>query len=298
MSGPTGEARHAPLQGVLWMAAAALCFSVSIGLVRHLSDSVSTFEIVFFRMVLGIIFMVPWLMRVGISSLRTTQFGMHCLRNGLTYVGMLAAYYSVTLITIADSTALQFTLPLFTLILAVIFLGEHVGPHRWLATVVGFAGALIIIRPGFAAINIGMLVAVSAAAIYGASDVATRHLSRRDRTSMIVFYSFVMQLPLGIGPAIATWVTPGWSALPYIAVFGLVAFAAQWCLTQSYSVAEASFVSPVLFLRLPFTAAIGFVVFSQTTDVWTWTGAAILFASTCYMARRESQIARAAAAGS
>lgn len=295
-AGAPGEARHLPAQGILWMAAAALCFAVSIGLVKHLSERFTTFEIVFLRMLFGIAVMLPWLVRVGWGALRTPQFGLHCVRNGLTYVAMVASYYSVTLITIADSTALQFTLPLFTVFFALILLRERVGFHRWLATVAGLAGVLIIARPGFAEFNVGVLVALAGAAIYGASDVTTRHLSRRDGTAVIVFYGFVLQLPLGLVPAAVTWVTPRWAEAPWILLFSAVAFAAQWCLTKSYSVAEASFVSPVLFLRLPFVAVIGYLAFGQTTDMWTWLGALILFAGTSYSARRETRIARAAKA--
>ena len=286
------RSRHQPLRGVLWMAAAALSFSITIALVRHLSTTMSTFEIVFFRQVFGVIFMLPWLMRVGVASLKTDRFSIYLVRAACTYSAMFAAYYSVTLIPMADSIALQFTLPFFTIIVAAIALGEGIYAHRWIATVTGFAGALIIVRPGFATFEPGMLVAIAAAAIYGAADTCTRYLSARDSVNLIVFYGFVIQLPVSAIPAALTWVTPGLGDLAWLTLFGIVAFVAQFFITRAFAAAEAGLVSPVLYLRLPFVALIGFLIFDEMPDEWTWIGAAILFASTIYSTRRDAVIAR------
>ncbi len=296
MNGARGV--HNPVRGVLWMLAAAVTFSVTITLVRHMSATFSTFEIVFFRQLFGTAIMLPWLVKVGLGALKTSQMRVYLARAVLTYCAMFAAYYSVTLITIADSIALQFTLPFFTIIFAMLFLGEEVRSHRWIATVVGFAGALVIIRPGFAEISAGMLIAIAAAALYGGSDICTRFLSGRDSIKVVVFYGFFLQLPIAAVPAAATWVTPAWADAPWILAFVIVAVLAQVCITKAFANAEASMVSPVLFARLPFVAVLGFVFFDELPDHWTWIGAAVLFASTWYSTRRDAAITRAAQAGS
>ena len=181
-------------------------------------------------------------------------------------------------------------------ILAILFLKEIVGSHRWAALLFGFIGVIIIVRPGFDEINLGVPIALFAALVYGGSNVANRALTSTESTSVIMFYGFLLQLPMAAIPAAMTWVTPGWEdALPFLG-FGVVAFCAQYCLTRSLAVADASLVEPVMFIRLPCVAAIGYVLFAQVPDVWTWVGAAVIFVSTYGLARMEARQERKAAA--
>ncbi len=273
---------------MLWMFAAAVFFSTSVGFVRQLSDTLSTFEIVFIRQLMGITFMIPWLWRIGISAMRTSRMPLLTFRALLSYLGMLASYYSYTLIQLADAVSLQFTTPLFTVILAIIFLKEVVGLHRWTALLVGFIGVAIIVRPGFTDINIGVPIAILAAVFYAGSNVANRALASTEATSVIMFYGFLLQIPMAAVPAVLTWVTPGWEHILPLLGFGIVAFGAQYCLTRSFAVADASLVEPVMFVRLPLVAIIGYFVFSQSPDVWTWVGAVVIFSSTYILARLEA----------
>jgi len=279
---------------IVWMVWAALFFAGSVGYVRYLSDFMSTFEIVLFRQVIGVALMAPWLIRSGRGALRTRRLSLHVLRAFLSYFGMLLSFYSFTLVTIADAMALQFTAPLFTTIFAILFLREMVGPHRWLAIVFGFVGVLMIVRPGFAEVNIGMPLALMAAAFFAGSNVSNRALSSTDSTAVIVFYGFVLQIPIAAVPAAMTWTTPGWDLAPALLLFGIVAATAQWCLARALANADASLVEPVMFLRLPFVAVIGYFIFAQLPDVWTWLGAAVIFASTYVLARREAAVRPAA----
>jgi len=283
-------------RGMLWMFGAALFFSASVGFVRYLSDVMSTFEIVLFRQIIGMAFMLPWLHRVGIAGLRTRRLPMQSLRSALSYFGMLASYYSFTLIPIADAVALQFTTPLFTTIFAIIFLKELVGQHRWMALLFGFIGVLVIVRPGFGALNVGIPAALCAAACYAASNVVNRSLSRTDSTPLIVFYSFALQIPLAVVPAALAWTTPGWAEVLPLLGFGVVAMAAQWCLTRSLANADASLVEPVMFIRMPCVAVIGYFLFAQLPDVWTWVGGVVIFGSTYLLALREAAHRRRMAA--
>jgi len=275
-------------RGMLWMLCAALFFSTSVGFVRHLSNTLQAFEIVFLRQLIGVVFMIPWLLRVGVFSMRTRRLPMLTLRAALSYLGMLAAYYAYTRISLADAVALQFTTPLFTTILAILFLREVVGKHRWAALVFGFVGVIIIVRPGFEEINLGVPVALCAAFCYGSSNVANRALTSTESTSVIMFYGFLLQLPMATVPALMTWVAPGWDHVLPLLGFGIVAFGAQYCLTRSFAVADASLVEPVMFIRLPCVAAIGYFLFAQVPDAWTWAGAAVIFLSTYGLARLEA----------
>lgn len=295
MSAPAaGTGVHKPALGVAWMLTAAFFFAGSIAFVRYLSDTYSTYEIVLIRQILGLLFMAPTIWSAGLGLLPERQLWMHVLRATLIYAAMWASYHSVTLISLADSMALQFTLPIWLGVFAVLFLGERPRWHRWLAVATGFIGALVIIRPGFAAFSLGMLVALAAAALYGAGDATSRYLARTHGTTALMFYGYVFQFPISVGLAAPVWTTPPLSEWPLLFAFGVVAFAAQWSLTRAYGVAEATLVGPVLFVRLPFVAALGYVLFGQVTDPWTWIGAALIFAGTTYSTRREMREARAA----
>ena len=274
------------------MVGAALCLSLSFSFVRHLSDFMSTFEIVLLRQLFGTVVMLPWMLKVGFAGMRTRQIRLHVFRAFLGYSGVALAYFSLVLIPLADSVSLQFTLPLFTAIFASVLLGERVGMHRWMAIVVGFAGVLAIVRPGFAELHIGMLLALGAAAFYAGTDTASRALASRDSTAVIMFYGYILQLPIAAVPAALDWTTPTWAQMPSILGFLVVATAAQYCITRAFSLAEASLVSPVLFLRLPFVAVIGYVVFDQVTQIWTWVGAGIIVVSTLALARQEARASR------
>ena len=284
------------VRGILWMVIAAFFFASSIGLVRHLSVSFTAFEVVFYRQVFGSLFMLPWLARAGLGALRTKRIGLYCGRTLAGYTGMVAWYYAITLILLADASALQFTLPLFSVIFAVAYLKEIAGPARWLATVVGFAGALVIIRPGFAEVNLGAFLALASAALYAAGNIATKALSRTEATEPIVFYSFVLHLPIAALPMLFVGTWPQLADLPWILAFGLVSVAAQWTMTLAFRAADASLLAPVDFLRLTFIAMIGFVFYAEIPEIWTWLGAAIIFAATYVLARHESAQSREAGA--
>ena len=283
-----GAPAQSPLAGVLWMVVAAVFFAVSVGLVRHISETINAFEQTFWRQFIGLILILPFLLRSGLPAFRTRQIKTNLLRALVGYAGISLAFYSVTLIPLADALALQFTLPLFTIVFAMVILGEHVGLHRWAATVIGFAGALVILRPGYAEVSFGMIVALGSAAFLGLSDTLVRQLARTDAAATILFYTFALQVPIAFAVALYDWVTPTAADWPWLIALGLCSFIAQWGLSRAFVLAEASLVSPVLFLRLPVVAAIGYVFFAQVPDVWTWVGALIIFASTWYAAHRET----------
>ena len=290
---PGGYQAQAPMKGVAWMAVAAVFFAVSVGLVRQISGTIDAFEQTFWRQFIGLLLILPMVWRGGFAAFRTRQIGTHFLRSLVGYVGIALSFYSVTLIPLAESLALQFTLPLFTIVFAMLVLGERVGAHRWAATATGFLGALVILRPGFAEVTFGMMVALGAAAFLAMSDTLVRRLSRSDATTAIVFYAYALQVPIAFAVSLGNWVTPSLADWPWLIALGVCSFIAQWGLSRAFILAEASLVSPVLFLRLPVVAAIGYVFFAEVPDAWTWIGAAIIFASTYYAARREALHRRA-----
>ena len=280
-----------PIKGILWMASAALFFSLAFVIVRHLSETagIGAFEQTFFRHATGLVILLPFVIQRGLISLKTHQIGLNIVRNFAGNAGMSLSFFSMTLIPLGEAVTLHFSLPFFVTLFAMLILRERAGPHRWTAMFVGFIGVAIALRPGFGEIHPGMLAAIGAAAAYAMSDVLLRKLSHTDMILSIVFYGYALQLPFSLPLAINEWVTPSGLEWAWLALMGVLAFAAQWSLSRSYIVADASLVSTVMFIRLPIISVLGFMLFGEVTDIWTWTGAAVIFAGTYYMAHRETK---------
>ncbi|MEC8726730.1 MAG: DMT family transporter [Pseudomonadota bacterium] len=283
--------KHNPVAGILWMIGAACCFAASLSLVKALQDDGMTpFQAVLFRQVFGLAIFIPIILRVGVKSLKTPVPHRHCMRAVFGFLGMCTGYYSLTMINVADSVALQFTLPIFTMMFAIWLLKERLHSHRLIATLIGFGGVLLIVRPGFADINLGVPLALAAAAFYAISDTMSRWLARDDAFTSIMMWNFIFIIPLAAVPSAYFWVTPDTNLWMQVLGFAIAGVGAQFCLTRSFGLAEASLVSPVLFLRLPLIAVIAFLVWGQTTEIWTWLGAAVIFVATTWMTRVETKI--------
>ncbi len=282
-------AAGATRRGILWMALAAACFAITFGFIRALSETLHTFEIVLLRNLLGMLFLLPWLFRAGIAALRTSRWKGYTLRAVTGYAAMACWFYALSAMPLGEASALQFTMPLWAILLAVLFLREKVNADRWIATIAGFAGALVVIRPGLIETSLAALAALAAAALYSGNNIITKTLTRSDDPVAVTFHSFLFSLPFALPPAMMVWNGPGWAEAPLIAGFGLATIGAHISLTRALSLADASVVGPVDYLRLPVVVAIGFLFFGEFPDVWTWVGAAIIVASTWYLTIRESR---------
>ncbi len=283
--------QHFPIPGILWMCGATLFFSISLTLVKSLQDyGLSVFQAVLFRQVLGMLIFLPTVLFSGeVKQLKTVVPLKHAGRAAFGFLGMCTGYYSLMLINVADSVALQFTLPVFTMFCAVWILGEKIYTHRIIATLIGFCGVLIIVRPGFTEINVGIVFAIASAATHAVSDTYARFLARYDQIKIIMTYNFVFTIPIALIPALVWWNPIPIDIWPYLISFGIAGISAQFCLTRSFSLADASLVSPILFLRLPLVAIIALFAFGQTTEIWTWTGAAVIILATTWMTKKETK---------
>ena len=276
-------------KGVFWMVLTAIAFSILAVAVRGLSNKFPAAEIVMVRALVGLFMIVPLVGKSGLRSLRTRQIPLHLLRTGFSFIAMLGFFYALGYVTVADVTAFSFLIPLFTTIAAALILGEAVDAPRWLATIVGFMGALVIIRPGFQIISFPAMVAISSAVFYAGAWTTVKFLTRTDSASVIVFYLNAFMLPLSLAVSLFFWVTPAWEDIPLLFIMALSGWAAHFCQARSFAAADASAVVPFDFLRLPFGALLAWVLFGQPTDSWTWAGAAIIFASGWFISWRESR---------
>ncbi len=281
----------APVQGALIMTAAAFCFSVMNVFVRLAAEDMEPLQVAFFRNFFALMFMLPWLARAGFEGLRTQRFRLHLLRSIFALLTMITWFSALALLPLSEAVALNFTVPLFATAGAALVLGEVVRARRWTATVVGFLGTLIILRPGFTEVTPAMSLPVLAALCMACATLTVKSLSRTERASTIVIYMTLILTPLSFVPALFVWQWPNWETLIYLIGLGGSGALAHLLLTIAYTKADASAVVPFDYTRLPFVAVIAYVLFGEVPDLWTWVGAAVIAASAIYIARREAQVA-------
>ena len=282
----------APLQGALYMTAASLGFSVMNIAIRSAAEELDPLQIAFFRNFFALAFMLPWLASVGLSGLKTAHLGLHVWRAVIGLLAMCLWFYSIALLPLAEAVALNFTVPMFATVGAAIFLGEIVRARRWSATIVGFLGVLIILRPGFTELTPAMSLPVIAAAFMAISVLIVKRLSSDDQPGAIVFMMKLLLTPLSLIPALFVWRWPSWTTLGLMLLVGFFAALSHIAITRAYTKADASAVLPLDYARLPFIAGLGFLFFGEVPGLWTWVGAAVIAASAIYIARREAQVAR------
>ncbi len=286
------DAISAPLQGALLMTLAALGFSIMNILIRYAADELHPVQIAFFRNFFALAFVLPWLFRHGLAGLRTERPGMHLARSVVGLSAMFCWFTSITILPLAEAVALNFTVPLFATAGAFFILREAVGMRRWSATLAGFLGVIVILRPGFVEITPAMAMPVIAAGFMAGSVLLVKTLSRTEDTVAMVLIMNLIMTPLSLIPALFVWEWPSWTVLGYLTLIGLVATIAHLALTKSYRLADASAVIPFDYARLPFVAFFAYFAFGEVPDEWTWIGAGIIAASAIYIAQREAKVAR------
>jgi drug/metabolite transporter (DMT)-like permease len=285
-AGGPARAHHA-LRAALWMGGALLCFSLMAVAVRELLDTMGTFQILFFRSSISFLMVLAVLPRYGIGALRTRRIGLHATRNVLHFGGQAAWVYAIGVLPLATVFAIEFTMPVWTAVLATLVLGERLDRGRIVMLVLGLAGILIILRPGLAVVHPGALATLAAAVAFASVMVATKRLSATDSPLAVLFYMSLMQMPLGLATALPGWVTPTVADLPWIVAVGGAGFGSHYCLTRAFMLADATFVVPLDFLRLPLIAVVGAAFYGEPIELATLLGAAVIFAGIYYSLTRE-----------
>ncbi|MEQ8371277.1 MAG: DMT family transporter [Alphaproteobacteria bacterium] len=283
-----------PTQAALLVTSGVFFFALMTGLARHASSELHPFQVTFFRAIFGALFLAPWLIRAGLSRARTKRLPLHLLRGAIGATAMILWFTAVSLLPIAEATALSFTAPLYATLLAPFMLGERVGIRRLGATLVGFAGALVILRPGLSAFDPNALIVVVGAALVGIEIMLIKKLARTDSPDAIVLYLVLVMIPVSFVMALTQWQWPSWSMLGVTLAIGFCATSAHQLMTRGFARGDASFVVMFHYTMLPMTAVIGWFAFGQATDLLTWVGAAIIALAAIYIARRESRAATVA----
>ena len=279
-------------RGIFWAVTAAAAFSTVPISVRFLTPHLPPMEMVVIRSLIATGFMVPWALAVGWKGIKPNRVDLHILRGVLNGSGMILWFWALGLIPIADAVSVQFTLPLFALLFAVVFLGERVGIRRIGAMAVGFAGVLIIIRPGFTEVTLATGAVLGSAAFYAATLVVMRSQSLNDRPLTIMLWSNLFIGLTALMPALFDWVTPPLAAWPWLLFLAVGGWCAHFSLTKALVTIDAKTAAPLDFLRLPFVAIAAYPLFGEFPDALTWTGAAVIISAATYIAYRDARRAR------
>ena len=280
------------VQGALWLVAGGFIFTSTGVMIRLLSSQIESVQTAFFRAVISVILLLPMMLAGRVRPWHSKRIAGHFWRTVMGTTSMVLGFYAVSLLPLADATAISFSQPLFSVLVAALIAGEKVRWRRWSATVVGFIGVLIMVRPGEGSLQFGALVALANAATVSLSILLVKRLSDSETPLMILTQFAIFSTLLLAPPAIWVWRWPdlwGWVLAVGVALSATVG---QYFWVQAFKAGEMSAVAPFEYLRLPFAVFVGWLIWSETPVIWTYVGAAIVIASALYIAHREAELAR------
>jgi len=274
------------------MVVVALLSAFDSVLVRILTEDLHPFVIVFFRSLFGLLLIAP-LIANDRMSLQSRYFFLHIVRAGLKMLSLVAFFTAIALAALADVTAIAFTTPIFVTVGAWLFLAEKPKPARIAAVLLGFIGAMLILQPGYSSWSSPLLFAVAGALLTAIIQLMLKAMSARDSTDTLVAWNLIASVPLAAIPLIWFWTTPTPQQFALLTLEGAIGVCNMACMTRAMSMAQASYLSPLEFMRLPVVAALGYLFFAEIPSNATLAGAIVIFLSTLMLVKRGGYNTRA-----
>jgi drug/metabolite transporter (DMT)-like permease len=288
----TGRLSPASLATLLMLAAAGTSALQNL-IIRLAGDSgVHSFQIAFLRSFFGFVVIAAIVLAATRRVPRTGAMRQIGASSLFHFVSMLTGFHGITLMPLAESSALTFAGPLFGTLAAAAFLGEKVRLRRWLAILAGFAGVLIVLRPGAVPVGLGPALVLLSTLAGAGMAVMIKRMSATETTSALVFHQSLIMALLTLPPALAVWTTPSPAILAGLAAMGVLGALGWLAFARAFALADASALLPIEFVRLPLVAALGLLFFGEVPDLFVWIGAAVIFAASLSLAHRESAAAR------
>ena len=253
------------------------------------NEGMHPIQIVFFRSLFGLIFLMPMFFSTGVEQLRNIRIGFNILRGVIHSISMILWFTALTMIPLANATSLSFTIPIYASIGAILFMGEPTQKLRWIAIGFGFIGMLVIIRPGISIINEGSLIVVASAIFAAVSKLMLKSLAKTEKPTTIVFFMTLIITIVSFVPSLFLWKTPPseiWFLMILLGFGGSVAHVIQ---TYAYSMGEITALEPFSYFRLVWAATFGFFLFGEMPTTWTWIGASIILMGALLLTRYESK---------
>jgi drug/metabolite transporter (DMT)-like permease len=283
---------HPYLFAVALMILSCASFSAMNVFIRLGASELHTTVLVFLRNLITVLLFVPWVARNQFELLRTTRLKSHFWRATVGIIGMQSWFYCIATLPLNQATALSFTAPIFSTIFAVLFLKEQADKWRWLAMVLGFCGVVIILRPAGDDFSAWSLIVLFTTSMWALAGMFIKTLTDTESPLRIVFFMVFFMSLWSLPPALYFWEWPSVRVWVYLFIIAGFAFVAQWSLAKSYSLADVVKLTPYDFSRLIFTSILAYLVFDETSDMYTWIGAAVIVASALINARRDAKSAK------
>ena len=277
-----------PVLAVFFMIFSGFFATTMHCLIRFATEDHHPFEVAFFRTIFVLIIFLPLVARNGISSLKSNNIKLQTFRAIVGSVAMLCMFYGLSITELAKATALMFTVPIFATILAILFLKEIVGIRRWLAMIVGFTGAVIVLRPDVE-LGFGPLLILCASLMWSSSILMAKTLTKTDSISSITFWQAAGLIPATFILAVPVWQWPNLSQLFMFLMIAIAGTLVHWFLNEALKRAEISALLPLDYLRLIWSVSMGFIFFNELPHAGLWFGAALILGASTYIGIRQAQ---------
>ncbi|KAF1708587.1 EamA family transporter [Pseudoxanthomonas kalamensis DSM 18571] len=277
------------------MLASAVSFGLMAVAIRLSSATIATPEVAFFRNAFGLLALLPLVLRVGEPLPRTRHLKRYLLRTAIGFASMLCGFWAIGHLPLSQAVSLSYSTPLFVTIAAVLWLHEKVRLRRWMAVLAGFVGVLLILRPGTAQFDPGLLIALLAALISAVVAIQIKELARLDPPDTVVFYTYVFWVPISLLPALFVWTWPQGITWLWLLATGAFGTLGQLFWTRALRLGEISALQPISFMQLPVVMLMAWWLFDERIDRWTLIGSAVILGANAYIAHREAVLARRAA---
>ncbi len=277
------KAQNENLQGVMWFILSLLISSINDVITKYLGTNIPEYEVVFLRFFFGTITLIPFMIK-NFNSFRTSRISIHIIRGALLFGGILFWCMGLNAVKVTMATVINFTIPIFVLILAVFFLKEELNIYRVSATILGFIGIIIVINPLSLEFNYISIMLVAGSLMFAALDVLNKKFVNNESMISMIFYSSFFTMLFSLIPAVKIWITPSWQDLGLFLILGTSANLILYCLLKAFSFIEASAVAPYRYVELLFSASLGYWIFNETPNNSTIIGAIVIIIATLFLA--------------
>ncbi|WP_162895023.1 DMT family transporter [Rhizobium terrae] len=283
------EKAQSNLRAAVWMIVSIALLLLMAVSGRAITREIDVFQVMEMRSVLAFFMLLPLVHREGgLKAMRTGILPSHIGRNVAHYIGQFAWLMGLTLIPMAQVIAIEFTAPIWAALMAAMFLGERLTWRKSVAIGFGLVGVVLILRPGAAPINPGHLIVLGAAFVFAISFITTKVLTRSDSATKIIFWMLIIQSVIGLIPALKVWIWPSLATWPWILLIAFSGTFAHYCMARALSLAEATVVMPMDYLRVPLSALLGYLLYAEAIDSFTAAGAGLILAGNLFNLRRPN----------
>ena len=284
------KAQSIQSQAIILNILSIVFFSIMVIFIKKASENLHILEVVFFRNLLAFIVMLPLIKSTGLGAIKMNNTKLFFVRGFFGAIGMLAGFACLTLIPLAQATAISFSKPIFITIGATIFLGEVIRARRIAAIIIGGIGMLVIVQPGVNSFSFGIMLAIIAAIAHSLNALIVKKLTLTDTPQAIVTWMVIILIPITFIPAVMVWQWPSFETWLYLWGIAILGTLAHFSWTKSCSMAEITSLQPIEFIKLPIMALFGWLIFSEIPGNWTLIGGLIIFVSTIYISHREIKV--------